>query len=1026
VLIVLLRLAANARAQTNEVEEEQAVGTAAQNLASGGITGVFEEVVVENDEAEIGLAALGGGISLGGVATCRGTDTIGEPVVGTIKLTGELLDDEAALREVLDGVLGKERRWNDDTCSRTRALLDLLRYDVALHATPTDPTTLTVGVAPRTMVRRIRVTGNWYQIYEDEVRRRLRIRPGTALEGDPQLRDAQYAEDELRVREFLSREGFFEAVVRLIPKKTAPHEVALTVALDKGPSYRLGEVRVRGNTAVRDEVILEKISRRWLLGILPARFSYDRLEQNLEEIRVMYQKEYGYPAVRVTSSYDPAASPDRRTKTVRLEIRIEEGKRLDVAFVGNKHKSNESLRSVLTFDPERATDDYEAEQSAEAIRKAYQEDGRWETVVNVEERFRSPQNPQFEQVIFQVDEGPRRRVERIDFSGNKTFDAATLRSKIVTTEYPRGTFEFLVSGGYVTTTQLAQDRGALIAFYQDQGFRQVEVEPVIALSTVGLDALGAIAAQVTARQDAPGLFLRFRIAEGPRDVVQRVEFVGNEVFTDAQLLAKLKLRPGVPFSSKQFRADAETLKTLYADAGYTTQTATAQRTGGGAATVVTYEIEEGERTKFGRTLVRGNFKTKTWVIRDVLSWRQGRVATGPRISQGQTRLRESDLFASVRIQPIPERGVRHQLVEVEERYDNLAEGELSFGYSTDNNLFVAGNIAFNNLGGIGPTVSVNGELGLEIIRVVGTVTIPQFLTRKLIGIGYQVDLSARYRQEETERFGTLRTAGFGLAASRRFPNGVTFSLRYDWNRFGRTRELVRPAGPSQGIDRAPVSTTTASIGPTLVWDKRTPAGGISPTGGFFVSASAALASRYLLGTDDFLRFSAIGQVIVPLADKRIIIKNSLRYDHGVPLGGSLLPEVERFAAGGDTTIRGYEQDRAFTEVITNPLPPLGGALAYEVIPSSGNIRAIHNLDVEFRLFDFLGFPIASALFLDTGTVLNSYDGFGWSDIKQALGIALIRWVLPGAAISVEWALPLKPTLGDDPTGRVHWTIGVAF
>jgi outer membrane protein assembly factor BamA len=96
------------------------------------------------------------------------------------------------------------------------------------------------------------------------------------------------------------------------------------------------------------------------------------------------------------------------------------------------------------------------------------------------------------------------------------------------------------------------------------------------------------------------------------------------------------------------------------------------------------------------------------------------------------------------------------------------------------------------------------------------------------------------------------------------------------------------------------------------------------------------------------------------------------------------------------------------------------------VPSSGNIRAIHNLDLELRLFDFLRFPVASAIFLDTGFVTNSYDGFSWDDVRQSIGVAIVRWVLPGAAISVEWALPLRPRLGDDPTGRVHLTIGLAF
>ena len=39
------------------------------------------------------------------------------------------------------------------------------------------------------------------------------------------------------------------------------------------------------------------------------------------------------------------------------------------------------------------------------------------------------------------------------------------------------------------------------------------------------------------------------------------------------------------------------------------------------------------------------------------------------------------------------------------------------------------------------------------------------------------------------------------------------------------------------------------------------------------------------------------------------------YDQGLPFGGPVLPRVERFFAGGDTTIRGFELDRARSEVL---------------------------------------------------------------------------------------------------------------
>ena len=54
-----------------------------------------------------------------------------------------------------------------------------------------------------------------------------------------------------------------------------------------------------------------------------------------------------------------------------------------------------------------------------------------------------------------------------------------------------------------------------------------------------------------------------------------------------------------------------------------------------------------------------------------------------------------------------------------------------------------------------------------------------------------------------------------------------------------------------------------------------------------------------------------------------MLRADLRYDQGIPLGGAvLLPEVERFFAGGDSTVRGYDDDRLATELVQVGVPPL--------------------------------------------------------------------------------------------------------
>ena len=57
---------------------------------------------------------------------------------------------------------------------------------------------------------------------------------------------------------------------------------------------------------------------------------------------------------------------------------------------------------------------------------------------------------------------------------------------------------------------------------------------------------------------------------------------------------------------------------------------------------------------------------------------------------------------------------------------------------------------------------------------------------------------------------------------------------------------------------------------------------------------------------------------------------------------------------------------------------------------------------------------------------NSFDGFEPTDLRHSVGIAFLRLLSPIGNASLEWALPLDPTVADDPTGQFHFNIGFVF
>jgi outer membrane protein assembly factor BamA len=293
------------------------------------------------------------------------------------------------------------------------------------------------------------------------------------------------------------------------------------------------------------------------------------------------------------------------------------------------------------------------------------------------------------------------------------------------------------------------------------------------------------------------------------------------------------------------------------------------------------------------------------------------------------------------------------------------------------------------------------------------------------------------RNQITERFGDLFTYGGTLSAIRTWQREaderhqarlIGVALRYDVRLLSRDEELIRPAGPAGDLTTNPIRTRTGTLGVRLTWDQRRDAQGnlnpLAPDHGFRAEAGVSYASPWLLGQDTFLKLSGLGQVFFTRG--RVQLRLDGRYDHGVPLGGAvLLPEVERFFAGGDVTVRGFDEDRLATEIITEPVPPLGQTTQVRVLPAGGNIRALSTIDLQVTLWKLAGFPVASALFTDAGLVTNTLGSVQLGDVRPAAGMAL-RVLLPIGAFSGEYAVPIAPQLGDDPRGRFHFSVALRY
>ncbi|MEP6863704.1 MAG: POTRA domain-containing protein [Deltaproteobacteria bacterium] len=991
-------------------------------------------------------------------------------------------DSKETLRAIFEPTLNEHRtNFTTATWKTMAALAARFGYQLVGHvvANLQQGPRLVMSVAPLPLVRRVYTSvdshspflGLFDRLLDDEVGRRLRVRPGSYLPWEPIRRQCAMADERDRIESYLHDEGYADATVQIDTAFENAATVQIRIHVDLGKEkYIVGLVRVVNATpqeplAISVADIRKTFEHKADFHLTTASFTRSQLQEDLQSVRDMFHKR-GYPMVRVTSSFDPKISFDRRTHTVNFTVTIDPRRFVEIKFEGNNtgSVSDDDLRRQLTFDAAGSIDDVEAQTSATAIAAFLQARGYFDARVT----FDHLRLTGFDRITFQLDPGPSREVTSVTFVGANVIPTTKLYETIGTKESGlRGSI--FGTNTAATSAQLALDVQNVTDLYRHAGYRDAKVSVTAATTPAGLDN-AALAAALMLAQRGGDLYVRFTIDEGRATQLSRIALeIQAEPKQQAQLctlaLAELASELGEPQFAKRDTSMGDACAATASNFAFRDSDVAATRDRlrdylyslGRSRAVVEYEakplgplrvsaqykVRATEELRIGKVVIRGNFKTRESIIRRQLGLKEGALLTSDALANGARQLRNTGLFDAVNIE-LPDlcgpqatqatctsgSSVVNGVVRVEERYDQSATVDLIGGYSSYNGAFAGAEFAMHNLGGLGLVWTVNATIGTKITDLETAFQIPKWLVPEWSPFAFRTDITGLYRQQDTPRFGVLTTEGASLALTQQWSRQrsgktparvLTLNLpRYDFRKRTREVDALRPIGTNQDESQVAVSTRTSSVGITFDWEQRTDRKGnlnpLSPEDGFRFEASAAYAESFLLGQDTFVKLSTTGSKFVSIGDN-LVLRGDLRGDWGIPLGGAvLLPEVERFFAGGDSTVRGYSDDRMATELIHVGLPPLGSNISQiRIIPAGGNIRVIGSLDAQQRIWKVF----AGALFGDAGMISNTWGSVTSNDIRPSVGMGL-RAITPFGIGALEYAVPLRPQLGDDPRGRLHF------
>ncbi len=277
-------------------------------------------------------------------------------------------------------------------------------------AEPNDGTALSPAVETRgDIIKSIEFEGN--EKFKDHV---LRQRLGFEL-GDPL--DPFLAEGgRLTIAEVYRKIGYAFVEVSLDRDQMARGH--LLYRINEGTRIQVESVSFVGNDAI-DSGTLDRVvkttERKWLLW--PFYYTEGAVEEDLDRLREFYY-DHGYLDYKITANTEFTA--DR--SGVRVTFVIEEGplyRVADIVTSGNVHFTDAELRTLMTLNEGQVYLKPTAFRDGQAIARAYREIGYIDAEVRQRPKFRPETGQHMVSVEYEIVEGGRYRIGRIDVTGNE-------------------------------------------------------------------------------------------------------------------------------------------------------------------------------------------------------------------------------------------------------------------------------------------------------------------------------------------------------------------------------------------------------------------------------------------------------------------------------------------------------------------------------------------------------------------------------------------------------------------------------
>ncbi len=648
----------------------------------------------------------------------------------------------------------------------------------------------------------------------------------------------------------------------------------------------------------------------------------------------------------------------------------------NVRFRGNKDVSDSDLSKALQMKAFSFYNRADLPAELEAMKDVYRKAGFYDIEI-------TPETEETEtgvRLVYIVGEGGKSLIAEIDILGNRNIDDYTI-TKIMTVR-EKGPMSLISSSGVFLKDQIKDDLIRIQLLYMEHGYLDAVVDEP----------------EVKVHPEGEGLYVSIRVHEGPQYAVGDVRFTGE--WDDSALVARgrMDLKSGVIFERSALLNDVKSLEGVYRDIGHARAKVEPRFVKVPEKNLINLEMSlaKGPLVRIRWIKIRGNFKTRDYVIRREMRLTEGDLFSQKKIDDSRRFIRSLGFFDDVTIN-VTEVGNDEADLIVKVLEGTSGTFTAGFGYSSIDGLVGTVSLSQGNLFGRGQRLNLSTEFGSEKSSYNITFTEP-----RLFSGDYSFTLDLFDNTREYSNY-TLDSEGGGFRIGYRFSDATSISAKY---RRAESTVSEIDTDASNLIKEQEGTTTTSSVTLGLKYDTRDFP--MDPRTGLVLSSTVEAAGGPLGGTNDFVRTVLEGSYFLPIYGDFV---SSVHSEIGLinAFDGDSVPVAERFFMGGLNTLRGFEYRSV-------------GPLDEDGEPLGGSKSFLINLEIKYPLVRES--KIYGVVFFDTGNVWEDNEEINLGDLRKGAGFGF-RWGSPLGLLRMEWGFNLDPKPGEENPGW-EFSIGTLF